>query len=203
MRTTSIIAVAALNVLVTHAVLGQSSFRLANYAPPFIDAPVFNAEGFRLDGSDYLAELWGGATPDSLVPAIAPFSNQRVIVPFRSGSSAGRFFDTYDGRDGSDSPSILAVPPGGSAWLQVRAWDARLGATYEDVLALGIGGYGSSPLFYATGGNPYDLLGIPPPLIGLQSFSLAAVVPEPSTWALLACGGIGLWTARKTRPQIR
>jgi hypothetical protein len=203
MNATLTIALATLNVLVSSAVMGQSSFWLNNYLPRLVDAPVFNADGFRLEGANYLAELWGGATPDLLLPAIAPFSNQRVIVPFLSGGSAGYFRDTYDGRDGLDSPSILAVPPYDFAWLEVRAWDARLGSTYEEVAALGIGGYGESPLFYAQGGNPYDWLGIPPPLTGLQSFSLAAVVPEPSTWTLLAGGGLGLWAARRRRNRSR
>jgi len=182
--------------------LGQSSFVLQN-AYRGVYAPVFNADGRLLEGPDFSAELWGGPTADSLTPAMAPFSNQRVIVPFLSGTSAGLFRDTYADRGGLDAPSIMTVPPGGAAWLEVRAWDARLGATYEEVLALGIGGYGESPSFYATGGNPYDLLGIPPPLTGLQSFSLSAVVPEPSTWALLACGGICLWAARRIRCRVR
>ena len=93
---------------------------------------------------------------------------------------------------------MLSVPPFGYAWLQVRAWDAGLGATYEEVTALGIGGYGASPLFYAQGADPTALLPITSgPLIGLQSFSLLPVVPEPSTWALLALGGTVLWAFRR------
>ena len=65
---------------------------------------------------------------------------------------------------------IPAATPGGYAWLQVRAWDARLGATYEEVMALGIGGYGESPLFYAQGSNPFKTLPeAPAPFIGLGS----------------------------------
>ena len=198
MKTFSIIISVILSLSLCCGVLGQSSFGLRT-ADRGVYAPVFDADGRLLDGPDYSAELWAGPTPDSLTPAMAPFSNQRVIVPFLSGAGAGFFRDTYDGRDGADTPSIMTVPPGGSAWLEVRAWDARLGATYEEVLALGIGGYGASPLFNATGGNPYDLLGLPPPLTGLQSFSLAVVVPEPSTWALLVCGGLGLWAMRRMR----
>lgn len=120
--------------------------------------------------------------------------NRREIVPFLT---AGYF------ASGSGSLSVISVPPAGWAWLQVRAWDARLGITYEEVAGLGIGGYGESPLFYQQGGNPFDLLGTPPRLIGLQSFSLRPVVPEPSTWALLALGGTSLWWAWRRRFKER
>ena len=96
--------------------------------------------------------------------------------------------------------SVLSVPPLGFAWLQVRVWDTRLGATYEEVAGLGIGGYGESPLFYAQGRNPLSAPpDLPGPLIGLQSFSLRPVVPEPSTWALLVLGGTALWWAVRRR----
>ncbi len=78
-----------------------------------------------------------------------------------------------------------------------------MGGTYEEVAALGLGGYGESPLFYAQGGTPLGLPGPPGPLIGLESFSLRAVVPEPSTWALLALGGAFLGWATRRRPPHR
>lgn len=69
---------------------------------------------------------------------------------------------------------------------------------------VGIGGYGASPLFYAQGSSPFDVLGVPARLIGLQSFSLLPVVPEPSTWALLALGGTGLcWALWRQRQKLR
>jgi hypothetical protein len=84
--------------------------------------------------------------------------------------------------------------------VQVRAWDARLAATYEEVVTLGIGGYGQSVLLHLTSGN-LNVPTLPAPLVGLQSFSLLPVIPEPSTWALLALGGAGVclaaWRKRK------
>jgi PEP-CTERM motif len=172
--------------LATSTASGQANYLFRNvYRSEGLDAPVFDAQGVRLSGTDYLAELWGGATPDSLAPA-AVFDQQgrREIVPF-TFVEPGYF---------SSQEALLVIPtvaPRGYAWLQVRAWDARLGATHEDVAALGMGGYGESPLFYAQGGDPFDQFPTPGRLIGLQSFSLRPV-PEPATWGLLAIGGLSI-----------
>jgi len=132
---------------------------------------------------------------NSLSPALVYYRDTREIVPFLSNG----FFSSSSG-----FLSIYSVPPFGWAWLQVRAWDARLGSTYEEVLALGKGGYGESPLFYAQGNNPdAEPPMSPAPLIGLQSFSLREVVPEPSTWTLLTLGGATLcWLSRRRRPRF-
>ena len=43
------------------------------------------------------------------------------------------------------------------------------------------------------------MLGLSAPLIGLEAVSLRQV-PEPSTWALLILGGLGVcWAARRKR----
>ncbi|MGW8180685.1 MAG: PEP-CTERM sorting domain-containing protein, partial [bacterium] len=87
--------------------------------------------------------------------------------------------------------------------LQVRAWDARLGDSYEEVEALGIGGYGESQPFFAQGGVPGQLLpDLPGELIGLQSFRLRAIVPEPSSGTLLALG-IGVLWCRLTALRLQ
>jgi hypothetical protein len=93
--------------------------------------------------------------------------------------------------------AVMTVPPSGWAWLQVRIWDVQLGATYEEASVRGMGGYGQSAVFYAQGGNAYDSLALPEPLIGLQSFSVLQPIPEPSTWALAALGGTALWAGRR------
>lgn len=187
-------------LLVTNTVFGQSSFWLNNYRNEGVDAPVFDSQGIPLAGADYLAELWGGATTNSLTPALAFYSRQRVILPFRTGVDAGYFWDSYVNRDASDDLTILDVPGSGMAWLEVRAWDARLGPTYESVSGLGVGGYGESPLFYADGTDPRGLFVPPSPLIGLQSFNLRPIVPEPSAIGLLLLGGLLLfWRKRFAR----
>jgi len=130
-----------LGLLLPGTVLAQAKFELANHHSPVVDAPVFDALELRLSGTNYLAELWGAATPDGLTPLLLIESgNSREIVPF---IDRGYFIPTSF----SDSLSVTTVPQFGWAWLQVRAWDARLGATYEEVAARGLGGYGESPLF--------------------------------------------------------
>ena len=198
MRTTSIIVSGALNLLLTWAAVGQSSFWLNNIGPN-VNAPVFDAQGNLLEGPSYLAELWGSATPDSLTPVLTFYTRQRIFAPFLTGASAGYFRDTYAGRDGADHPTVLTVPSFGWAWLEVRAWDSRLRATYEGVAALGIGGFGESAVFYAQGSSP-NLLTPGAPLIGLESFSLRPVVPEPSAVLLLLLGLPFLWMrSRKSK----
>ena len=65
------------------------------------------------------------------------------------------------------------VPTGGSALVQVRAWDWTKGSTYEEARVLGAR-VGKSELFNVTlGDTPF-----PAPLDGLQSFSLSVGLPQ-------------------------
>ncbi len=175
----------------TFVVQGQGYFQVQNFYPPAgVDAPVFGALGVPLSGSNYLAELWGGATPDSLAPAV-DFNQlrHRIITPF-----------LIDGYFDSRGAVVLETVRFEEAWLQVRAWDARLGSTYEEVVALDLGGYGESPVFLAEGNPVFSTPHPPAPLIGLQSFSLREVVPEPRSWALLALAGVAaFWIWRSPR----
>lgn len=195
MKAVHIFAYLVFHTLYVGSILAQGTFALRNrYTLYGIDAPVFDATGTPLAGSDFRAELWGGATPESLEPASdLQHGGARLTVAFITD---GYFLS---------GAAFLAVPSqstggGGYSWLQVRAWDSRLGAFYEDAVALGIGGYGESPLFFAEGGDPFREPAEPPaPLIGLQSFSLRPV-PEPSTWMLLGAGGMAVaWAARRQR----
>jgi len=161
--------------------LGQATFELQNRGFPN-EGAVYDAQGVPLAGTNYLVELWGGAAPDSLSPAVTFwYPSERIIVPFRTN---GKFFA------GDSDLCILAVPPMGWAWLQVRAWDARLGPTYEVAITRGIGGYGESPLFYAQGDSPYGLPGGTAPLTGLRSFNLRPF------------SGVFIFSARKQENQI-
>jgi hypothetical protein len=175
------------------AAFGQSTFEMWNHhLLAGVDAPVFDAQGTPLAGTNYLAELWGGPAVDSLTPALdIQEGNVRLFVPFNTG---GYFHSSH-------IATIGPVAEGAFAWLQVRAWDARLGGTYEEVAALGVGGYGESLFFYAQGGNPLGLPTLPGPLKGLQSFSLLPIVPEPSSWVLLGLGATAHWWAKRRRAR--
>jgi hypothetical protein len=177
-----------LQAFATHCAFSQATFIFQNYHPLGVNAPVFDSEGNRLSSTNYVAVLFGGPTPDSLILADAGVGSMSPVpITAMFNNQAG-----YFSRAGQ--VYVDNAPAGGYAWLQVRAWDARLGSSYDEVEALGLGGYGQSPLFQARGGDPISL--IPPqPLLGLQSFSL---VPEPSTWALLGIGvGFLLWRWRR------
>jgi PEP-CTERM motif-containing protein len=175
-------------------VLAQSTFIFVNYAPGAdIDAPVFDAAGNRLSGTNYLAILYGGPSPESLQPAS---TGNPVMSPVP-------FTYTPNGQEGYFGSGgfviVNNVDCGAYAWLQVRAWDARLGATYDEVARLGLGGYGESALFYTYGGE----IACSPTgrnsqaLRGLESFSLRPI-PEPGPWALLAFGaGFLCWRWRR------
>jgi hypothetical protein len=171
--------------------LAQATFGFFNYvASVGLDAPVFDSEGNRVFGTSYLAVLYGGPSVDSLQLATDGNSSMdpQPIIRVINGQPG------YFGQGGF--VTIDNVPSGGYAWLQVRAWDARLGATYEEVARLGLGGYGESSLFYTYGGELIATGRPPQPLRGLESFSL---VPEPATWALLVLGGGFLfWRWRRT-----
>lgn len=169
----------------------QGTFIMSNYEPSDgLDAPIYDADGNRL-GTNYLALLYGGPTVDSLQPVLppAPFS------PYpQFGRGPGYFWD--------DFRAVTNVVPGLYAWLQIVAWDRRLGSTYQEVVNLGIGGYGQSPLFYAKSGGDGVQPSQPRALLGLQSFNLLPVVPEPSVIGLFLSGALVCWRfARKPRSE--
>ena len=177
-------------VLSANSALSQATFFFRNFYSGEVNAPVFDAAGNRLFGDNYVAVLYGGPTPDSLALASGGVGSMSP-VPFTVtfGGEAGYF---------SRGAQVYVdnVPQSGYAWLQVRAWDTRLGSTYDDVVRLGLGGYGQSALFYTYGGDVIVPGRPAQPLRGLESFSL---VPEPGTWALLALGAGALFWERRSR----
>ncbi len=197
MRSFVAIGSAILSALMVGQSLGQSSFefRTLDFG---VDAPVYDAFGTPLEGPGYLAELWGAPSADSLSPVVrASDQDVRLILPFVSG---GYILPHLVGA--SSGVIVPNAPPGSAVGLQMRAWDASLGSTYEEVAALGLGGYGESKVFFGVGGNP-TLPTVASPLIGLESFSLRAVIPEPSTWALFALGALAALVFRRVSGRFK
>ena len=99
-----------------------------------IDAPVMAEDGVtKLSGEQYLAQLYAGVAADTLFP-VGP------AAPFRDEPAAGYWSLGPDG--------IRTIPWIGAAqpvFVQVRAWEAGLGSTYEETVAKG-GAIGSSEL---------------------------------------------------------
>jgi hypothetical protein len=165
MKTRVLLVGALLVCALSWSSLGQIKFvlrtRNANPAVLFA-APVFGAYGDLLSDTNYVAELYGGGSPEQLQPGLADGSF-RFIVPL---TIPGYFVDY------SQEIAVHTIPGTDDAWLQVKVWDMRLGATYETVAARGLGGYGESPLFVARGPSSTDYKALPAPLLGLQSFQI-------------------------------
>jgi hypothetical protein len=90
-------------LLLAPAALGQANFWFINSGKP-----VFDAYGARLVGADFLAELYGGMTPDLLAPTGLFPRGERQITSF----------DTqYPGLVIGVTVVVLDVPPNGWAWL--------------------------------------------------------------------------------------
>ena len=124
-----------------------------------IDAPVFDVDGVTgLAGDAYLAQLFSGPSASELIPVGSP-------VPFYTGTGAGYW------NPGTNSARTLPnVAPGATAFIQVRAWEAAAGLTYEK--AVESGNYGSSRIITVVTGGGGVPPSLPADLVGLESFRL-------------------------------
>jgi len=168
--------VAAAVGLTAIGALAQGQFNFGNRVTiAGIDSKVFAPGGATpLDGAAYLAQAYVGADVNSLAPV-------GTAVPFRSGAAAGYI-----------SSTIVTTPFAGgtSVTVEMRAWEAAKGTSYEAALAAG-GMFGSSnPITLTVAVAPNT----PPDMVGLTSFAL---VPEPSTMALGVMGAAALFLRRR------
>jgi hypothetical protein len=178
-RTTMKKLVAVIGMLAVGAVAyGQGTVNFVNGWPGG-SAPVSQFGGALVPvGNGFTAQLLAGASADSLTPAGTDSMNWVAPGIFNGGIK-----------------EIATVAPGSSAWLKVQVWENQGGtiASYAAAAAAGAQ-FGESLAWQSAnlgGGTPPAA---PPTLVGMTSFSL---VPEPSTYALLALGAAALFLRRR------
>jgi len=172
------VAVLAMSLLAAVVSYGQGTVNFANAGATF-SSPVKDAAGANLSGNRYMVELLAGTSQGSMAAVGSP-------APFLTGGGAG-FFN-------GGVITIASVAPGAVGTFQVRAWDTTRGATYAAAAASGQG-YGLSNVFTGPTGGVGTPASSPTSLTGLTPFSL--VVPEPSTYALLALGSAAMFFRRR------
>ncbi len=177
-----ILAVAASCLPAAH---GQGTVLFSNHLPGG-SAPVYMSDRVTaLSGSQFLAELLGGSSPDHL----------DLIATTGFGPSGGYF-------DGGVQ-ALNTVVPGNDVWVEVRVWNTASGDSFLQAQASGLpdSWWASSTFSVQTGGN---FSGIPHPpgfLMGLgHSPVYLNPIPEPSTFALAGVGAtLALLRARRCR----
>src|SRR5688572_30200715 len=96
-------------------------------SPP--DRLVRDVNGNPLVGTNYVAQLYMGASPDNLFPTTA------APARFRAPGSS---------QPGTWTPkaiNLTGVGPGAIIYLQVRVWDTSVAATYDEAAASATGQY--------------------------------------------------------------
>lgn len=172
--------VAAAVGLTAFGALAQGYFNFGNRVTiAGIDAKVFAPDGTTpLDGTAYMAQCYVGTDAGSLAPVGA-------ALPFRTGGAAGYITSTI--------VTIPTIAANTVVTVEMRAWEAAAGTSWEAAQAAG-GMFGSSnPITLTLAGAPTP----PPDMVGLQSFSLQAI-PEPSTLALGMLGAAALFLRRRS-----
>lgn len=139
--------------------------------------------GALLNGTGFTAAIYVGRTASEVMVNNTP-PQVNGTSSFRTGGGAGR------------TPSYTAQAdgiPGGTPDVnyQLRAWDNQnmTVTSWTQVMAAG-GAIAAGSSDISVFGSPLALGGGTPPLtLGLRSFQLTQVVPEPS---LIALGALGL-----------
>jgi hypothetical protein len=180
----TLLVAAALGFVAVGA-LAQGQFTFGNKnlaATPPIDAKVFSEKAVPLDGVAYWTQAYVklATDPDS---SYAPVGS---AVNFRTGNNAGYIV-----------PVVVTTPYGGGIAINVemRAWEASGGTSYEAAIASGKLAGKSLPVNLNVTVAP----NAPADMTGLTSFNLSStVIPEPSTFALGLLGAAALVLRRRS-----
>jgi hypothetical protein len=135
--------------------------------------------GVIINTSGWLAQLYAGPNEASLAPV------GTAINFLSSGYLNG-------------GKVVTPLPQGQPAVVQLRAWVAAYGGSWEQALSSGVpcvGATQSRSITITLGGENLSPPKVPANLVGLTSFGVG-ICPEPSPLALAALGGLILWALR-------
>jgi hypothetical protein len=144
---------------------------------------VLGSDAMPLVGTNYMAQLLIGASPDSLVPVAVP-------APARFRAPGTPLPGTWVGYNVS-----VPLAPGTEVYMQVRVWDSNFGLTFDQACALNQAGL--LPVFTWT---------VPGSMAPIEDHYMQGFVggipvpcPEPSVVALffLAVPVLALWRVRR------
>jgi len=183
-------------MLASHQLHGQGTVNVSNLTLPgsFVYDQRYGAPVKAPVGTTFSVALyWAPVDPfnPTFQPAASAFTQQGPsghIGPFPGDYAAG-------------TVTILGItPPGGLAWLQVKAWETICGSTYEQAYGMpgastGVSGIIDIPTGDpTTGGNPAVLVAIGPILVGggVGTGIIDPCVPEPSAVLLGFLGALVL-----------
>jgi len=145
----------------------QGTVNFNNKTPSGVDAKIVDSSGAGLAGTDWLAQLYFAAGPNATESSLAAVS--LAPVNFRSGLAAG-----YVAVGAAGERVLAGVLPGADATVQIRAWNAAAGPTYEVASTAANGIFGKSNLVNVKAGGTGVPPGPPTDLAGLQGFAVSA-----------------------------
>lgn len=185
MKSKSLALVALVFGFMLPSAFGQGAVLFKNRVIGVVDAPIFDVDGStRLSGTNYLGQLYAGPT-DSSVAAVG------AAVPFLATTGGAGYLNA----GASAQRQIPTVAPGAVASVQIRAWEAAAGPTYEDAVAAG-GRHGASIILRIATGGVGEPPSLPANLVGLTSFSLIKpelkkpeITTQPQSITIIPLGG--------------
>jgi hypothetical protein len=176
-------------LVLPYSALSQSDYVVFqnNVLTPPPERRVLGVDFQPLVGTNYMAQLLIGPSPDSLVPTTA---------------APARFRDPGTSLPGTWSGYNIALPgfaPGSELYMQVRVWDSNFGLTFEQACAVAPGQAGLLPVFTWTvpgqAAPPQDHY-----MLGFVG-GIPAPCPEPGVIGMfcLALPVLLIWGKRRTR----
>ena len=170
---------------------GQGTVFFENGFPgTSFDAPVYQSDRVTaLSGSQFMAELFGGPTANSLTFI--------ATTGFLTGTGAGYF--------NAGTQTINSVAPGTTAWVQVRVWNTSSGNSFLQAQASDLqdSWWTSAAFSVVTGGNTGISVLPPGNLTGLGNSPVYFnAIPEPSTFALAGVDAIVMLSRIRRRDRL-